>query len=431
MLIRLDESGYKSMERSFVARNLRRCISYSDIRSNTALHTEDGRQQASKRSALSVDDSNVFKDSINQIIVKSKPAYNTKTIEQSLLLKLLSKNIKDTYNIRVRNRNFIVQTLISFLKESSPYHIHRFDIKSFYESIDRTQVLKTLRDDGKLSKKNIILIELLFKELSEKRIPGIPRGIGLSATLSELVLKGVDEKIQQTKGIFYYARFVDDIIAITDTNHQQSDIKQAVESALPAGLELHGNGEKIYFERISKSTDKTTTKRCRFDYLGYGFDVKESNHESEKFLDIKRRKLEIGIAKGKQQKIKSRIIRSFTKYISSKTKTPLEYDLLIKRLKFLSGNYSLHNLSDINTVKSGIYYNYSLINKCTELKELDRFLKSILFNSNYKLSRRIQRAIPIHKRRDIAHFSFISGHKSKRTHRFSYQDFKEIKQAWL
>ena len=42
----------------------------------------------------------------------------------------------------------------------------------------------------------------------------VPRGIGISAYLSELFMRNVDNQIQELDDIIYYARYVDDIIAI-------------------------------------------------------------------------------------------------------------------------------------------------------------------------------------------------------------------------
>ena len=44
--------------------------------------------------------------------------------------------------------------------------------------------------------------------------PGVPRGIGISAYLSELFMRNVDNQIQELDDLIYYARYVDDIIAI-------------------------------------------------------------------------------------------------------------------------------------------------------------------------------------------------------------------------
>lgn len=274
-------------------------------------------------------------------------------------------------------------------------------------------------------------MESFFRELDQNFIPGLPRGLSISATLSELALQGVDKKIREKEGVFLYERFVDDIIIITDTDIPAKTSRQILDEQLPTGLRIHKTGsEKTYFGNISKPSDSKKGKNKTFNYLGYNYTSTEKNHQSDEFLKIRRRKVNIDISPKKTQKIKKRIIKSFTSYIASNTTTPKDYDLLIMRLKFLSGNYYLRNLSSANDVKSGIYYNYRLINQEKQLEQLDRFLKSLLFYQGTNLSKRIQSAIPIDKRREIAHFSFKEGYRQKRFHKFSYLDLLRIKRAW-
>lgn len=418
------------MERSYVARNLRKCISYGDILKNPSLHDEDRRQETAKSAAIQVDVPNVFNDLLNVITVKSKTAYTVKSVENLLILKLLSSNLKSSYRVAVKNRESIVRNLIAFLRESSAYHIHRYDIKSFYESIDRGLLLKAIKDDGVLSRKSINLLESFFQELDRQSVPGLPRGLGISATLSEIALQELDRHMMDTDGVFLYERFVDDIILITDNDIRAKTSRQKLEQLLPSGLSIHTNtSKKTYFGSVSKPNDSKEGKKNSFSYLGYSYTTTEKNHPSDEFLKIKRREIRVDIAPDKTKKLKQRVINAFTSYISSRRRAR-DYELLIKRMKFLSGNYYLRNLSNINDVKSGIYYNYRLINQDQQLNELDRFLISLLFHQGSNLSQRIQAAIPLTRRREIAHFSFKKGHDEKRFHSFSYPDFVRIKRAW-
>lgn len=419
------------MERSFVARNLRKCILYSDLIDQPSLDTEEKRVKAAQSASVLVDQPDVFDNSINTIIVKRKPAYIVSSIPKSIILRLLAKNIKHTYKLSIKSRDNIISTLIAFLKETSPYHIHRLDIKSFYESIDRSKIYGKLKSDGYLSRKNLFLINEFFTELDNKNIEGLPRGLSISAVLSELALKLVDETLSSEDGVFFYSRFVDDIIIITDTSLTKSHIFDIVTKSLPDKLELHKTGNKSYFGAATKSKQSNPLdKTSKFDYLGYDFTVYNVPCLTDNFLGMARRRVSIDISIGKTNKLKSRLIKSLIKYTNSK-KTSDEYNLLLLRIKFLSGNYSLINASPSPNVKSGIYYNYSKINEYKQLESLDDLLKSLLFNKNSNLSIRIQRSIPISKRIDIAHFSFIKGFTRKTHHKFKFKDFERVKQAWL
>ena len=54
------------------------------------------------------------------------------------------------------------------------------------------------------------LLEKIFNKVQQPN--GLPRGLNISATLAELYMKDFDHNIVTTDGVFYYSRFVDDII---------------------------------------------------------------------------------------------------------------------------------------------------------------------------------------------------------------------------
>lgn len=421
------------MERSYVKTNLRKCISYRDIRKNIELHDENKRMDVSTKAALLVNDPDVFNSLFKVIRVKSEDVYIVQNIESDLILKLLSRNIKSCYRIAVKSRDNIVQNLISFVRESSSYHVHRFDIKSFYENIDREFIINKLQRDGLLSKTSISLLQLYFKELDNELIKGLPMGVGLSSILSELTLQDFDNDVKNIDGVYLYERFVDDIILITDCDNSAKRSYSKLLSLLPKGLEFHGTStSKRSFDTVSKvkNDDDTKAKEITFNFLGYKFFITEKNHDSDNFLKIKRRGVGIDISDDKVIKLKNRIIKSFVSYINSSDTRYEHYSLLIKRLKFLSGNYYLNNTSREKNVKSGIYYNYRFINQDSQLEVLDRFLISLLFSKRSKLSLRIRQKININHRLNLASFSFVVGHSEKKFHQFTYFDYVKIKRVW-
>ena len=61
------------------------------------------------------------------------------------------------------------------------------------------------------------MLILIYVKKDKDKIPlkkGIPRGIGISAYLSELYMRDIDIKIKSLEDVIYYARYVDDIIVI-------------------------------------------------------------------------------------------------------------------------------------------------------------------------------------------------------------------------
>src|SRR5699024_10410218 len=63
---------------------------------------------------------------------------------------------------------------------------------------------------------------------------GLPRGIGVSAFLSELFMRDIDNQIRNLTDLVYYARYVDDIVAVF----------------IPKSTTIEKNRMKRYFVKI-------------------------------------------------------------------------------------------------------------------------------------------------------------------------------------
>ncbi len=419
----------RKKERSYIASSLRNTIKYSDFHKwSTILGSKDQNNAAARSAALEVDDPNLFNGSISKINLSGKDAYTVANIEVLLILRLLGKNITAKYGLKVDSRKNTISLLISFLKETSNYSIHRYDVKSFYESFDREDIVKKVKNDSFLSRKNIVLLERFFYELTEHGIIGLPRGLGISATLSEMMMSDFDKKFSEMPGVFFYRRFVDDIIILTDDNFNNVDLTQLLSSSLPKLLVLHTAGDKIYRAKITPLRNKKVKvlkAEADFSYLGYRYKVFNHKEDTKSELGLKFRRVEVTISEGKIKKIKARLLKSFISFVLNGNA-----DLLEMRLKFLTGNYFLTDPSTNQEIKSGIAYNYSFINTNHSLIELDRFLRRMLFNNNEKLSRRVIKRMPQSKRRDLAHLNFLAGFHAKRFHRFDHSTLVQIKGCW-
>ncbi|QDW32534.1 RNA-directed DNA polymerase [Yersinia sp. KBS0713] len=74
---------------------------------------------------------------------------------------------------------------------------------------------------------------------------GLPRGLATSAIISEYMMKDFDLFIKRKAGVFYHARFVDDIFIVT--NGEDDDVKfvSEVQKNLPKGLQLNKKKKSI------------------------------------------------------------------------------------------------------------------------------------------------------------------------------------------
>ena len=139
--------------------------------------------------------------------------------------KQIQRNIKYTYKVKQNDRDLIIPQLKSCLNNNYPMHVIRTDIKSFYEKINPDILMDKLNKNAILSlSSRKIIAKLLrsYKNLSNSEL-GIPRGVGISAYLSELYLKEFDIKVRNLDDIVYYARYVDDIILVVSPESKVSN----------------------------------------------------------------------------------------------------------------------------------------------------------------------------------------------------------------
>lgn len=422
------------IELAYTQKRLEHCVSYSDLINDKSLLDRTNRWAAAGRTLARINDSTLFNANLCELSIRGKLAYKFSNIEQALAARLVSKNIQVNYEIRQQNRNTIIKNLISFLKESGPYKLFRFDIKNFFESVNRNELFIQFINDGRCSRQTILLVHQLFNRLELQGIAGLPRGLSLSSTLSEYALYKFDAAIRQEDSIFFYARFVDDIILISSPELDKEEAEKLLEKNIFPGLKLHKSGNKMTHFSVPKSTEKDDElgqKSHSFDYLGYQFSIFEKNDSSDTVFGLSRRRVDIDISQEKIDKIISRIINSFTSYLSSSS-SPSAFDLLEKRIKALTGNYIIRDPITGIHIKTGIYYNYADKNNIRDcpLKKLDALLRGLLFSRHHKLSTKIQAKISLSNRRKLVGYTFSGGFHRHRLHFFSNEDLKRMKEAW-
>lgn len=324
-------------------------------------------------------------------------------IHELLILRKLNHNIKKLYKIKQSDRTSIIKQVKTLLTETSRnIYVTRLDIKNFYSSINKNNLLKKLlENDYLLSYHSKFLLNQLFNEhtqLSTKQ--GLPFGLNLSATLSELYMRDFDKKIQKIDGVYYFARYVDDIIifSIKDIN-----IKELIEEKHYLHDELHFNEDKCEFTTITQNNP------FELSFLGYKFNY------ANKILNI-------SIADKKISKIKSRIIYTFIDYFKTN-----DFNLLDKRIRFLTGNYIIYKNED-RALKGGLSYNYSFINDYTVLKELDKFLIKTIFSKNGSIGKK--NCLSNIQKKALKKYSFLFGFQNKVLHKFNKHEHSLIKRCW-
>lgn len=336
-------------------------------------------------------------------------------LNDEFALRKINDNIKRTYNIRSADRNKIISQVITLLREETSLFVVRLDIKKFYENVDRTALLDILSQDSRLSYQTRKLLLSAFASPQFARMKGLPLGLSISSTLSELYMMDFDAFCKGIGSAYYYVRYVDDILLFF--HEEPRDIDALIESKLPGKLKL--NRDKYDIFHIDNKGYCTSPNKV-LTYLGYDFVFRSLNEKSVPRVSVR-------IAQKKIKKIKTRIALSLFDYLRNG-----DYQLLKDRFTFLSSNYTLENEKATGKLYSGIYYNYRFIDNSAinALTELDIFLRKAVFSRKSSLGKRLSCQLTRARRNELCSQSFLSGYTQRIVRNFSHSDLNNIKRIW-
>lgn len=354
-----------------------------------------------------------FKIEIRKVSPASgKTAYSIKNDDPAsyFAIKQIQYNFRKLYKVKQSNRYDIIRQLTNVLDNRLPKCLIRTDIQNFYESVPKKEVLNKINKDSLLtpiSKKIIRGILNEYEKLSGNCI-GIPRGIGVSAYLSELHMRGFDEAMMSCQDVAYYARYVDDIIVVfflkneRDTSEYLDFIKEKIHER-----KLKINDAKKDSRNKTKKIDLFQPNNKNIEYLGYriNFGGKNKSRLNMSRKKINRYKKWIDLA-FEQQKLRERE----NKKAAAKT--------LFKRMLFLSGNTRL--VGSKRHILVGIYYSNSLLaENSNSLTSLDKYLKYKTCGlQDSWLKRRLER------------ISFREGFIKRSFIKFSAKELSKITEIW-
>ncbi|MBY7896218.1 RNA-directed DNA polymerase [Vibrio fluvialis] len=351
-----------------------------------------------------------------------KDTYYFSSSEDEVVCKKLNDNIRRLFKINAGDRHAIVKQVISLLSDTQPIKVLRLDIKEFYETVDRDKVLEYVINEWLLSHQNRCVLKCWDDSLKSIGVTGLPRGMSLSSTLSEIRIRPFDREVRKLENVYYYARFVDDIIIMFtgDSKQIMSDLEDILKRNSP---ELSFNDKTKLIDLNCKNKPRST-----LDYLGYKIITSSNVNKRNK---NQKREVIVKISDKKIGKIKYRVRRSFSSYVRTRN-----FRLLLARLEFLTGNQYIIGDIERTRLKSGIYYNYPLINDSSQVKELDKYYqklintkkgsvaKAINYIDNYDKKAHGNRLVKVKK------LSFYFGFSKRVMNSFNRKDCRNIKRCW-
>lgn len=337
---------------------------------------------------------------ITKELRNNKEVYSVDNDGEYFAIKRLNHIIKRLYAVSYSNRNEILEQLIKILQDGSKYSVIRVDIKDFFGNVSRPKLVSKLNSDSLLGSLMVNKVKQLDKKLTSLKCKGLPRGISLSSTLSEIFLRDFDRTIKSHNDVYYYARYVDDIIIICLEN--LNDINDLVKGKLQ-DLDLSINDKYTILDG--------SVRNGSFDYLGVNFRFAQE-------------KLILSLADKKIKKFKTRIIKAILDFGKNK-----DSSLLIDRIRFLTGNHFLFTKTESNNLKAGIYYNNQFIDNLQQLSELNEFLRKSFTSKKGSLSK-TTRLIPSNVVSTCIRQCFFKGYINKRMVAFNSQRIREVMRCW-
>lgn len=407
---------------TFHTHTLRRELTRGDQLRNKKLFLESECDlvvaNANSRASLGYANVSLAKGTAN-----NSPIYRLDNLADELVLRKIGRNIKRITRVRQSNRSSIIQCLKCLCSEGVSFRLYKVDLKKFYESIQPKIFLTSIVEDTAFAPSTIKLLASFFEETARLGIPGLPRGLGLSSILSEYAMRRFDTQAAKIAGVFFYARFVDDMVFITRGDECARDFSKGLNRLLPTGLTTNPSKTR-HHDFLPFDKKNITGIESEFAFLGYVFRVSRAKRDQANRIS---RDVEIDISEKKIRRIKTRICIAFLKFIEDRN-----FNDLVNRIRLLSANYTLYDVQTGRMRKAGLFHSYHLIGpqQSTSLKELDNFYHKMVLSKNGKICQILQTILTKSQRSDLLRYSFERGFCYRLYFSFDINDITQLRRCW-
>lgn len=424
-----DFGNLRTYDHSYSSETLLKTLRKSDFFDMRGLHDESFKLSVIDTAVESAHNLFAGSNPLVRFPLHGKQVYKIDTLPNDLAIRKLYENVARLVSIRPPGRDIIVSNLLRLISEGVPYRLYRLDIRKFYESFSTAAVEERIFGLPGLSPPSKALIHaLLFHYLSSGGT-GIPRGLALSALISEVMMQDFDLAVRSMPGVYFSSRYVDDIVILTSGDENPKVFERNLIKHLPDGLILHERKRQIcpMPDRVAPVQRPPATANIRFDYLGYAFSVYEPIKIPNKNKNKYFREVVIDITHSKLCRMKTRIIRSLLDFAATS-----DFDLLRLRIKFLTSNFSINDFRRDRSKLAGIYYSYPEITDPINsgLCELDKFLANAVLSKNGRVFSKSATVLTASKRRLLLKHSFVRGHQERSMVHFHTTTIQKIQDCW-
>jgi len=365
---------------------------------------------------------------LRKVNAKGKTGYTADNVETLLLSKVLMLELKRSYKQTPANRNVIIEELRALLDNPMPKTVIRADIYHFFESIPQERLIEKILEDSYLPPFSLKCLKTFFYRYNEfltapkGEKAGIPRGLCISSYLAEIYMANFDRRISQLEGVYFYKRYVDDIILIACPAKQAKEIywQQLEKEVSTLGLTLNDDEGKSFCTELTPAAVAPIT----INYLGYQFryqgghlDVLLTEHKFNRYKTCVR------LAFEKYKEIGHHTSRHQQPQVKKQDAT-LQF---MHRLSAITGNGHLNGRK--NYVQVGVYYSNKYLTTLEQFSRLDDYIRACLhdealFNPaltmfQYGDDGDHQRCVTVIEEKILSDYSFASGFVTRRMYRWS------------
>ena len=348
-----------------------------------------------------------------------KTVYQLTDLSSELVLRKAVENLRTIAYTKQSNRLEIVRRLGLLLEEGLPFCVGKTDIRSFYETIDQNHLKELLRRRLFTSPGTRRVLNGFIDQCAAHGVVGLPRGLSISAVLSEFYMQDFDDQMRIIPNIHLYSRYVDDIIVVAQPDGDFKSFRKEIANLLPTGLRLNARKTRLIEFRNKRSPNPSIEHR--FEYLGFSFEV----HEIGNSIPYDRT-VRIDIARSKINKRKTRVMRSLLQFIRDQ-----DFKDLHDRLKLLTCNYSFHDSKNDRVRFAGVCHTYGLISwPSSALTELDQFLRRVLLSNTGKICGPLAQELSKSQRKELLRLTFTGGFVNRIHFHFPPDRLNHLIKCW-
>lgn len=254
---------------------------------------------------------------------------------ENILCHYLKHEIDKAFHVKYTSRSKIINLIFNTLpviKDMNDFVIIRADFKEFFNSVLTEHVYKSYIKESLLSRSD--------KEILEQYISVFDRcyaGLCLSNEMAEIVSRDFDRLIKarlEKFGIFFYERFVDDMLIMLNSYIDQNTFVSIISSVIgevfgkcPVKLSTDQNKSSFITHRglQNKASIARNAISERFVFLGYEFSITYDQNKKSKIS------FEYGISDKKRERYKHIIELAFIDYRRNRN-----VELFRQRIKMFS-----------------------------------------------------------------------------------------------